>query len=164
MLNRWKNIHYCEDCSKGSKAGETSLPWCRFIPGPGACSIKKTAKKLSPQPYYFKRPVDCDDEESLEERRGRTVLRTAMLSTRANRINGPPDGTQPEFDLLLFCSVAKSLSDRAAYCIGCWLPWLKWKTRPRRQTIHHNSSSRKARVTWICGCFSRNMGSKRCAV
>ena len=27
---------------------------------------------------YFKRPVDCDDEESLEERRGRTVLRTAM--------------------------------------------------------------------------------------
>ena len=26
----------------------------------------------------FKHPVDCDDEESLEERRGRTVLRTAM--------------------------------------------------------------------------------------
>jgi hypothetical protein len=31
-----------------------------------------------PQPSYFKLPVDCDDEESLEERRGRTVLRTAM--------------------------------------------------------------------------------------
>jgi hypothetical protein len=27
---------------------------------------------------YFKHPADCDDEESLEERRGRTVLRTAM--------------------------------------------------------------------------------------
>jgi hypothetical protein len=27
---------------------------------------------------YFKLPVDCDDEESLEERRGRTMLRTAM--------------------------------------------------------------------------------------
>ena len=48
---------------------------------------------------YFKRPVDCDDEESLEERRGRTVLRTAMLSTRADRYYGPPDGIQPEFDL-----------------------------------------------------------------
>jgi hypothetical protein len=50
---------------------------------------------------YFKRPVDGDDEESLEERRGRTVLRTAMLSTQANRNYGPPDGIQPEFDLLI---------------------------------------------------------------
>jgi hypothetical protein len=31
-----------------------------------------------PRPSYFKLPADCDDEESLEERRGRTVLRTAM--------------------------------------------------------------------------------------
>jgi len=64
--------------------------------------IKKTAantRERRPQPYYFKRPVDCDDEESLEERRGRTVLRTAMLSTRADRYYGPPDGIQPEFDL-----------------------------------------------------------------
>jgi hypothetical protein len=27
---------------------------------------------------FIKHPVDCDDEESLEERRGRTVLRTAF--------------------------------------------------------------------------------------
>jgi hypothetical protein len=49
----------------------------------------------------FKLPVDGDDEESLEERRGRTVLRTAMLSTLANRYYGPPDGSQPEFDLFV---------------------------------------------------------------
>ena len=48
---------------------------------------------------YFKRPADCDDEESLEEQRGRAVLRTVMLSTRADRNYGPPDGSQPEFDL-----------------------------------------------------------------
>jgi len=48
---------------------------------------------------YFKLPVDGDDEESLEERRGRTVLRTAMWSAQANRYYGPPDGIQPEFDL-----------------------------------------------------------------
>jgi hypothetical protein len=66
-------------------------------------STKKAAANTlerQPQPYYFKRPVDCDDEESLEEGRGRTVLRTAMLSTRADRYYGPPDGIQPEFDLL----------------------------------------------------------------
>jgi len=38
----------------------------------------------------------CDDEESLEDRRGRAVLRTVMWSTRANRNYGPPDGIQPE--------------------------------------------------------------------
>ena len=73
------------------------LRWCRH-----ASPTKKAAantRKRQPQPYYFKRPVDCDDEESLEERRGRTVLRTAMLSTRADRYYGPPDGIQPEFDL-----------------------------------------------------------------
>ncbi len=48
---------------------------------------------------YFKRPVDCDDEESLEEQRSRAVLRTVMLSTQADRNYGPPDGIQPEFDL-----------------------------------------------------------------
>ena len=58
-------------------------------------------RERRPRPRYFKRPVDGDDEESLEERRGRTVLRTAMLSTQANRYYGPPDGIQPEFDLLI---------------------------------------------------------------
>src|SRR4051812_44241105 len=90
--------------------------------------IKKTAantRKRRPQPYYFKRPVDCDDEESLEERRGRTVLRTAMLSTRADRYYGPPDGTQPEFDLL---SRLNRFRDRAANGIGHFFPRLKPKS------------------------------------
>jgi hypothetical protein len=67
-----------------------------------ALPTKKTAadtRKRQPQPYYFKHPVDCDDEESLEEQRGRAVLRTVMLSTQADRNYGPPDGIQPEFDL-----------------------------------------------------------------
>ena len=88
---------------------------------------KKTAantRERRPQPYYFKRPVDCDDEESLEEGRGRTVLRTAMLSTRADRYYGPPDGIQPEFDLL---SRRGRSRDRAANCIGQLTPQLQPK-------------------------------------
>ena len=81
-------------------------------------------RERQPQPYYFKRPVDCDDEESLEEGRGRTVLRTAMLSTRADRYYGPPDGIQPEFDLL---SRLNRFRDRAANCIGQFTPRLKPK-------------------------------------
>jgi hypothetical protein len=65
---------------------------------------------------YFKRPVDGDDEESLEERRGRTMLRTAMWSTQANRYYGPPDGIQPEFDLLAGRQSNWRLATR--YCIG----------------------------------------------
>ena len=110
---------------------------------------KKTAantQECRPQPYYFKRPVDCDDEESLEERRGRTVLRTAMLSTRADRYYGPPDGIQPEFDLL---SRHNRCRDRAANCIGQFAPRLKPKSGSvaGRRTIHHNSSSGKTSVT-----------------
>ena len=47
------------------------------------------------------------------------MLRTAMCSTRANRNYGPPDGIQPEFDLLLM-PTAFAVGD--AYCIGhsCW--------------------------------------------
>src|SRR4026207_634091 len=80
-------------------------------------STKKAAantRERQPQPYYFKRPGDCDAEGSLEERRVRTVLRTAMLSTRADRYYGPPDGIQPEFDLL-FAARLLSRSRRKLY-------------------------------------------------
>ena len=80
---------------------------------------------MSAAALYFKRPVDCDDEESLEERRDRTVLRTAMLSTRADRYYGPPDGIQPEFDLLSRCD---RFHDRAANGIGQLSPRLKQKS------------------------------------
>ena len=107
-------------------------------------------RERQPQPYYFKRPVDCDDEESLEEGRGRTVLRTAMLSTRADRYYGPPDGIQPEFDLLSRLNRPASPDrDRAANCIGQFTPRLqpKYSDALGRRTIHHNSSSRKTSVT-----------------
>ena len=60
--------------------------------------------------FYVKHPVDCDDEESLEERRGRTMLRTAMVSTRANRNYGPPDGIQP--DSLNCCTHSRDSATR----------------------------------------------------
>ena len=52
------------------------------------------------------------------------MLRTAMLSTRADRYYGPPDGIQPEFDLL---SRLNRFRDRAADCIGHFFPRLKPK-------------------------------------
>ena len=53
------------------------------------------------------------------------MLRTAMLSTRADRYYGPPDGTQPEFDLL---SQLNRFRDRAANCIGHFFSQLKPKS------------------------------------
>jgi hypothetical protein len=69
-----------------------------------------------------------------------------MLSTRADRYYGPPDGIQPEFDLL---SRHNRCRDRAANYIGQFTPWLKPKSGSAagRRTIHHNSSSRKTSVT-----------------
>ena len=55
------------------------------------------------------------------------MLRTAMLSTRADRYYGPPDGIQPEFDLL-FAAQPGQHRDRAANCIGHFTPWLKPKS------------------------------------
>ncbi len=78
------------------------------------------------------------------------MLRTAMLSTRADRNYGPPDGIQPEFDLLLRRG---RFRDRAANGIGQFSPRLKQKSGGAgraalgSRTIHHNSSSRKAQVT-----------------
>jgi hypothetical protein len=53
------------------------------------------------------------------------VLRTAMLSTRANRYYGPPDGIQPEFDLLF---AVRHRDDRTANCIGQFFTSLKPKS------------------------------------
>jgi hypothetical protein len=78
------------------------------------------------------------------------VLRTAMLSTRADRYYGPPDGIQPEFDLLSRLNRPASPDrDRAANCIGQFTPRLqpKYGDALGRRTIHHNSSSRKTCVT-----------------
>ena len=78
------------------------------------------------------------------------MLRTAMLSTRADRYYGPPDGIQPEFDLL---SRRDRSRDRAANGIGQFSPRLKQKSGVAghaalgSRTIHHNSSSRKTSVT-----------------
>ena len=78
------------------------------------------------------------------------MLRTVMLSTRADRYYGPPDGIQPEFDLL---SRLNHFRDRAAYCIGLFIPRLKSNAlnaggnAAGTRTIHHNSSSRKTSVT-----------------
>ena len=78
------------------------------------------------------------------------MLRTAMLSTRADRNYGPPDGIQPEFDLL---SRRKPLSRSRRKLYRSLLPAAKVELRHcRRQcsgtrTIHHNSSSRKTSVT-----------------
>ena len=50
-------------------------------PHPASSILKKGRGQRTgrqPRPSYFKLPAECDDEESLEERRGRTVLRTAM--------------------------------------------------------------------------------------
>jgi hypothetical protein len=48
-----------------------------------------------------------------------------MLSTQADRNYGPPDGTQPEFDLLLRRG---RFRDRAANGIGQFSPGLKQKS------------------------------------
>ena len=54
-----------------------------------------------------------------------------MLSTRADRYYGPPDGIQPEFDLLLRRG---RFRDRAANGIGHFFPRLKPKYDFRRET------------------------------
>jgi hypothetical protein len=87
------------------------------------------------------------------------VLRTAMLSTRADRYYGPPDGIQPEFDLL---SRHNRCRNRAANCIGHFTPQLKPKSgiAAGRRTIHHNSSSRKTSVTLFYRMISRYTGKQ----
>jgi hypothetical protein len=72
------------------------------------------------------------------------VLCTAMLSTQADRNNGPPDGTQPEFDFIVVCFAA----NRAAYCIGQALQPLQPKLRRGLKRyfiilVHGRQASRK---------------------
>lgn len=91
------------------------------------------------------------------------MLRTAMCSAQANRYYGPPDGSQPEFDLLAF-AISLENDDALFYrppapAAAVELTRLQLPGE-QSETIHHNCSSWKAQVTRIPVTLAKKPGQQ----